>query len=132
MGIDEIDHTIYPYTVGRVDCKVFPRSFRTLGEAEAYLAKQDKGARERGEFYLDAPEQDNAASNFCGTLIMNPKTTVATHAAAAPTDVDSDCTPIPIESQATRGAWTREIEELCRALEAQQRAHRPSTDPAEK
>jgi hypothetical protein len=46
MGINEIDHTIYPYTVGRVDCKVFPRSFKTLAEAEAHLAKQDKDARE--------------------------------------------------------------------------------------
>jgi hypothetical protein len=62
MGINEIDHTIYPYTVGHVDCKVFPRSFKTLAEAEAHLAKQDKGARERGEFYLDALEQDDAAS----------------------------------------------------------------------
>ena len=30
MGINEIDHTIYPYTVGREDCKVLPRSFETL------------------------------------------------------------------------------------------------------
>ena len=61
MGINEIDHTIYPYTVGREDCKVLPRSFKTLAEAEAYLAEQDKGAVERGEFYLDGPEQDKAA-----------------------------------------------------------------------
>jgi hypothetical protein len=58
MGINEIDHTIYPYTVGRDDCKVLPRSFKTLDEAEAYLAEQDKRAVERGEFYLDGPEQD--------------------------------------------------------------------------
>ena len=44
MGMNEIDHTIYPYTVGREDCKVLPRSFKSLGEAEAYFAKQDKGA----------------------------------------------------------------------------------------
>ena len=68
MGINEIDHTIHPYTVGHVDCKVFPRSFKTLAEAQAHLAKQDKGARERGEFYLDALEQDNAASDFAGHL----------------------------------------------------------------
>ena len=74
MGINEIDHTIYPYTVG----------------------------------------------------------VVAAPAAADPADVDSDCTPIPIESQVTRGAWTREIEELCRALETQKRAHYPSTDAEEK
>ena len=61
MGINEIDHTIYPYTVGREDCKVLPRSFETLAEAEAYLAEQDKGALERGEFYLDGPEQDKVA-----------------------------------------------------------------------
>ena len=62
MGINEIDHTIYPYTVGREDCKALPRSFKTLAEAEAYLAKQDKGALVRDEFYLDGPEQDKAAS----------------------------------------------------------------------
>ena len=42
MGINEIDHTIYPYTVGREDCKVLPRSFKTLADAKAYLAEQDK------------------------------------------------------------------------------------------
>jgi hypothetical protein len=64
MGMSEIDHTIYPYTVGREDCRVLPRSFKSLAEAEAYLAKQDKGALERGEFYLDGPEQDTAASDL--------------------------------------------------------------------
>ena len=63
MGMNEIDHTIYPYTVGREDCRVLPRSFKSLAEAEAYFAKQDKDALERGEFYLDGPEQDNAASD---------------------------------------------------------------------
>ena len=63
MGINELDHTIYPYTVGREDCKVLPRSFETLAEAEAYLAEQDKGALERCEFYLDGPEQNKAAFN---------------------------------------------------------------------
>jgi hypothetical protein len=57
LGINEIDHTIYPYTVGREDCKVLPRSFETLGEAETYLAEQDQGALERGEFYLDGPRR---------------------------------------------------------------------------
>ena len=56
MGINEIDHTIYPYTVGRDDCKVLPRSFKTLADAEAYLAEQDESALARGEFYLDGPE----------------------------------------------------------------------------
>jgi hypothetical protein len=60
MGINEIDLTIYPYTVGREDCKLLPRSFKTLAEAEAYLAEQDKDALELGEFYLDGPEQDKA------------------------------------------------------------------------
>ena len=119
MGINEIDYTIYPYTVGREDCKVLPRSFKTLAEAETYLAKQGKAALEHGEFYLDGPEQDNAAPNSCGTLIVNPKTIVAAPAAAGPAEVDSECTPIPIESQVTRDAWTSEIEELCRALEGQ-------------
>ena len=116
MGINEIDHTIYPYTVGRDDCKVSPRSFETLAEAEAYLAEQDKGALERGEFYLDGPENDKVAFD-AGHLSMNPKSTVS--APADPAEVDSECTPIPIESQVTRGAWAREIEQLCRALEAQ-------------
>jgi hypothetical protein len=34
MGINEIDHTIYPNTLGREDCNVLPRSFKTLAEAE--------------------------------------------------------------------------------------------------
>jgi hypothetical protein len=63
---------------------------------------------------------------------VNPKTIVAAPAAAALTEVDSECTTIPIEPQVTRGAWTREIEELCRALDAQQRAHFPSTDAEKK
>jgi hypothetical protein len=132
MDIKEIDHTIHPYTVGRVDCKVFPRSFKTLAEAEAYLAKQDKGALERGEFYLDGPEQDDAASNSRGTLIVNPTTIVAASAGAELAKVSSECAPMPIESPVTRGVWTREIEELCRALEAQQRAHRASTSAEKK
>ena len=71
MGINEIDFTIHPYTVGREDCTVLPRSFKTLVEAKAYLAEQDKGALERGEFYLDGPEQNEAtfarAHNSVGT-----------------------------------------------------------------
>jgi hypothetical protein len=63
---------------------------------------------------------------------MNPKTLAAASVAAGPAEVDSGWTPIPIESQVTRGAWTRGIEELCRALAAQQRAHCPSTDAEEK
>ncbi len=58
MGIDESDYTIFPYTVGREDCKVLPRSFKTLAEAEAYLAERDRAAPTRGEFYLDGPGQE--------------------------------------------------------------------------
>ena len=72
------------------------------------------------------------AFNFCGTLIVNSKTIVAAPAAAELVEIDSECTPMPIESQVTRGAWTREIEELCRALGAQQRAHLPRIDAEEK
>jgi hypothetical protein len=125
MVINELDDTICLYTVGREDCRVLPRSFKTLAEAEAYLAKQDKRARERGEFYLDGPEQDNAVSNCIGGGdCANPIAAVPT--AADPVELESECTPIAL--QATRGAWTRQIEELCRALEAQPRAHQPSTD----
>ena len=129
MAIKEIDYTIHPYTVGREDCKVLPRSFRTLAEAEAYLAEQDKGALERGEFYLDGPEQDSAASNsIAGGVCVNPIASVPT--TPDPPEVHSECTPI--ESQTTRGAWTREIEELCGALEAQQIVRRPSTEAKKK
>jgi hypothetical protein len=128
MEISELDDTICLYTVGREDCKVLPRSFKTLAEAEAYLAKQDKGALERGEFYLDGPEQDHAVSNcIAGGICVNPIAAVPT---ADPVEVDSKCTPM--ESQTTRGAWTRQIEELCRALEAQPRAHWPGTDAKKK
>jgi hypothetical protein len=124
MGINEIDHTIYPYTVGREDCKVLPRSFETLAEAEAYLAEQDKGALERGEFYLDRPQEDKA--RFDGEqLSLSSQTT-----AFAPTA--SECSPAPIESPAVRGVWTRDIEALCRAIEAQQRARFPGIDAEEK
>jgi len=78
MGIDEICQTIYPYMVGREDCKVLPRSFKTLAEG------------------------------------------------------DSTCTTTPVEPQVTSGAWTREIEKLCRALEAQQKVRSPNIDAEEK
>ena len=127
MGINEIDLTIYPYTVGREDCRVLPRSFKTLAEAEAYLAEQDKGALQHGEFYLDGPEQYNTPPNSRETPIAKPKTLVAVSvaadlgvaapAAAAPSEVDSERTRIPIRSKRTHGTWTRDVEELCRALE---------------
>ena len=117
MGIDEIDLTIHPYTVGREDCTVLPRSFKTLAAAKAYLAKQDKQAGKHGEFYLDGPEQDDAASNSCGPLASDPEVTVTAAPVTERDEPDSICTSMPIESQDTPGGWKREIEELCRALE---------------
>jgi|SRR5215831_19007862 len=117
MGINEIDLTIYPYTVGRQDCKVLPRSFKTQAEAEAYLANQD--AREQGEFYLDGPEQDDTASSSCSIRTPDPKVIVTSPPAAERGAADSDCTPMEIKPQMKGGVWKREIEELCRALEAE-------------
>ncbi len=62
---------------------------------------------------------------------MNPQTNVAASAADELAKVDSECSPIPVESPVARGVWTRDIEALCRALEAQQRAHFPSIDAEE-
>jgi hypothetical protein len=62
---------------------------------------------------------------------MNPKTIVAASTAAEIAKVDPECSPRPIESPAALG-WTRDVEALCRALEAQQRAHSPRTDAEEK
>lgn len=119
MGTDEMNLTVYPYTVGRADCRVLPRSFKTLAEAKAYLAKQDKAALQHGEFYLDGPDQDNTVSNFCAAPTASPKPIVTPPTAAESAQViDSKCTGTPPRSQGTRGAWTRAIEELCRALEA--------------
>ena len=53
---------------------------------------------------------------------MNPQTIEAVSVAAELTQVDSECSPIPIESPVTHGVWTRDIEALCRALDAQQRS----------
>jgi hypothetical protein len=62
---------------------------------------------------------------------MNPKTIVAASTAAELAKVDPECSPTPIESPTARG-WTRDVEALCRAIEAQQRAHSPRTDAEEK
>jgi hypothetical protein len=125
MAINELDDTICLYTVGREDGKVLPRSFKTLAEAEAYLAKQDQGVRERSEFYLDGPEQDNAVSHcLAGGVCGSPIAAVPT--AADPVEVESHCTSPAL--QTARGAWTRQIEELCRALEAQPREHRAGAE----
>jgi hypothetical protein len=71
------------------------------------------------------------AFNFCGTL-MNAKTIVAAAPAAELAKVDSECSPMPIESPVAHGVWTHDIEALCRALAAQQRAHFPKLDAEEK
>jgi hypothetical protein len=67
---------------------------RDAAEAEAYLAEQDKGALERGEFYLDGPEEDKAAFDT-GQLSMNPQTSAAAPTATELARVDSECSPIP-------------------------------------
>jgi hypothetical protein len=63
---------------------------------------------------------------------MNPKTIVAAPTGAELAKVDSECSPIGIEPPVARGVWTRDIEALCRALEAQQRVHSSSIDAEEK
>ena len=62
---------------------------------------------------------------------MNPKTIVAASTAAELAKVDPECSPGPIESPVARG-WTRDVEALCRALDAQQRAHFPKVAAEEK
>lgn len=62
--------------------------------------------------------------------MMNPKTIVATSTAAELAEVAPECSPIPIESPVARG-WTRDVDALCRALEAQQRAHFRSIEAEE-
>ncbi len=63
---------------------------------------------------------------------MNAKTVEAAPTGAELAKVDSECSAMPIEVPVARGVWTRDIEALCRALEAQQRAHFPSTDTEKK
>ena len=63
---------------------------------------------------------------------MNPQTIEAVSVAAELTQVDSECSPTRTEPPVARGVWTRDIEALCRALEAQQRAHFPSIAAEEK
>jgi hypothetical protein len=70
-------------------------------------------------------------STFAGGISMNPQTIEAVSVAAELTEVDSECSP-KREPPVERGVWTRDIEALCRALEAQQRAHFPSIAAEEK
>jgi hypothetical protein len=57
---------------------------------------------------------------------MNPQTIEAVSVVAEHTEVDSECSPMPTEPPVARGVWTRDIEALCRALEAQRRVPRPT------
>ena len=56
---------------------------------------------------------------------MNPETMQAEAVAADPPHVDSECSPMQDEPYVACGVWTRDVEALCRALDAQQRAHFP-------
>ena len=49
MGNNEIDHTIYPYTVGREDCKVLPRPFKDASQSRSISRGTGRGALQRGE-----------------------------------------------------------------------------------
>jgi hypothetical protein len=62
---------------------------------------------------------------------MDPQTIVAASATTELVEVDSGWSSLKIESPAVRGVWTRDIEALCRALDAQQRAHGRKVDDAE-
>lgn len=53
---------------------------------------------------------------------MKAKTVVAAPPAAEPAKVDAGSSPVATETPVRRGTWTRDVEALCRALEAQQRA----------
>ncbi len=61
---------------------------------------------------------------------MNPETIEAVSLASEPADTGSEASLTPTGSEVAFGVWTRDIQELCRALDAQQRAHFRRT-PAE-
>ena len=56
---------------------------------------------------------------------MNPSILLDAPMAAELAPVDAQSSPIHIETPVVRNAWTRDIEALCRAVEAQQRASAP-------
>jgi hypothetical protein len=58
---------------------------------------------------------------------MNPKTIVAAPMDAELAKVESECSPMPIESPVAHGVWTHDIEALCRALAAEQRSALPKS-----
>jgi hypothetical protein len=61
---------------------------------------------------------------------MNPETIETVSLTAGPADTGSEPSSTPTGSEVAFGVWTRDIQELCRALDAQQRAHFRRT-PAE-
>jgi len=61
---------------------------------------------------------------------MNPETIEPVLLAAGTAERGSDSSSTPTGSEVAFGVWTRDIQELCRALDAQQRAHF-RRDPAE-
>jgi hypothetical protein len=63
---------------------------------------------------------------------MNPQTIEAVSVAAELSNVESDSSAEQAELAVARGVWTRDVEALCRALDAQQRAHFRSPAPEEK
>jgi hypothetical protein len=67
------------------------------------------------------------AFNFRGTP-MNPPNLLASPMATELAPADSQSSPFQIETPVARNVWARDIEALCRAVEAQQRAsasHKP-------
>lgn len=54
---------------------------------------------------------------------MNPETIEAVPLAAGPAEAASELSSTSTGSEVAFGIWTRDIQELCRALDAQQRAH---------
>jgi hypothetical protein len=63
---------------------------------------------------------------------MDSKTIAAAPTGAQLAAADSESVSIRNESPVAHGPWTRDIEALCRALDAQQRAHFPGVDRKEK
>jgi hypothetical protein len=61
---------------------------------------------------------------------MNAKTIATEPLAAELATADSEA--VPNESSVAHGPWTRDIDALCRALDAQQRAHFPGANTKEK
>ena len=56
---------------------------------------------------------------------MNYETEIAAPMVAELATVESSPSPAQVEAPAARNVWTRDIEALCRAVEAQQRASAP-------